>query len=108
MRLGVPAPPRKKDKKKPKAFKKATEAGVPADEALFERLRGLRRMIANQLGVPPYIVFHDSALVEMAAAKPRTLAELGEVKGVGAKKLERYGSAFLAVLNGGQSPGLFS
>ncbi|TBR20321.1 RecQ family ATP-dependent DNA helicase [bacterium] len=108
VRLGVPAPPRAKKGKKPKALRKAADAGAPADEALFERLRRLRRMIADQLGVPPYIVFHDSALVEMAAAKPRTLAELGEVKGVGAKKLERYGAAFLSVLNGGESAGLLT
>ena len=108
VRLGIPAPPRAKKGKKPKALRAAADAGAPADEALFERLRRLRRMIADQLGVPPYIVFHDSALVEMAAAKPSTLAELGEVKGVGAKKLERYGSAFLSVLNGGQSSGLLT
>jgi ATP-dependent DNA helicase RecQ len=53
--------------------------------------------------VPPYVVFHDSALVEMAALKPRTLDAFGGVKGVGERKLERYGAAFLKVI-AGESP----
>ena len=49
--------------------------------------------------MPPYVVFHDSTLREIAAAKPRDLAELAKVQGVGAAKLERYGEAMLAVLS---------
>ena len=108
VRLGVPAPP-KKPGRRPKALKGRGGAGaVDADEALFERLRRLRKMIAEQLGAPPYLVFHDSALVEMAALKPRTLDEMRGVKGVGEKKLGRYGAAFLAVINGAEPSGLLT
>jgi ATP-dependent DNA helicase RecQ len=66
----------------------------PADP-LFEALRATRREIAAGASVPPYVVFHDSTLHEIAAAKPRTLDELAQVQGVGAAKLERYGEAIL-------------
>ena len=49
--------------------------------------------------MPPYVVFHDSTLREIAATKPRDLAELAKIQGVGAAKLERYGEAMLAVLS---------
>ncbi|MBI4248268.1 MAG: RecQ family ATP-dependent DNA helicase [Elusimicrobia bacterium] len=99
VRLGVPAPPAARAKRKPKALR-AVSAGVPVDEDLFDRLRRLRRLIADKTGVPPYVVFHDSALVEMAALKPLTLDALRQVKGVGERKLERYGAAFLDVIAG--------
>jgi ATP-dependent DNA helicase RecQ len=69
----------------------------PADP-LFEALREARRRIASEAGVPPYVIFHDSTLREIAERKPRTLAELGEVQGVGAVKLSRYGEAMLVAL----------
>ncbi len=100
VRLGMPAPPAGRAKRKPKASAKGISAGLPPDEELFERLRRLRRLIAERSGVPPYLVFHDSALVEMAAHKPRTLDALRGVKGVGERKLERYGAAFLEVIAG--------
>ncbi|MBI3300313.1 MAG: RecQ family ATP-dependent DNA helicase [Elusimicrobia bacterium] len=106
VRLGVPAPPTARGKKKSKALKKAPAGAAQPDEDLFERLRRLRKMIAGQLGVPPYLVFHDTALVEMAAQKPQTMEALRAVKGVGDKKLERYGRAFLTVLTGGEPSGL--
>ncbi len=99
VRLGVPAPQAARAKRKPKALARGIPPGSP-DEELFERLRGLRRQIAERLGVPPYIVFHDSALLEMAALKPRTLEALRGVKGVGERKLERYGAAFLETISG--------
>ena len=70
----------------------------PADP-LFERLRAARRDIAAAAEVPPYVVFHDSTLREMAATRPRTLAEMARIQGVGATKLERYGEAMLAAMN---------
>jgi ATP-dependent DNA helicase RecQ len=73
------------------------EAGPDADP-LFEALRARRRDLANAAGVPPYVVFHDSTLREMAAAKPATLGALASVAGVGAAKLERYGAAFVEVI----------
>jgi len=69
----------------------------PADP-MFERLRAARRDIATTAGIPPYVVFHDSTLREMAETRPRTLAELARIQGVGATKLERYGEAMLAAM----------
>ncbi len=69
----------------------------PADP-LFDALRDVRRTLAQEAGVPPYVVFHDSTLREIAAARPRSLAELGRVQGVGETKLQRYGDAFLAAV----------
>jgi ATP-dependent DNA helicase RecQ len=70
----------------------------PADP-LFEALRAARRSIAAESGVPPYVIFHDSTLREIAAAKPKDLNELAKIQGVGAAKLERYGEAMLAALS---------
>jgi ATP-dependent DNA helicase RecQ len=69
-----------------------------ADEALFQELRGLRRKLADARGVPAYLIFSDAALLEMAALKPQSPAELLEVSGVGPKKLALYGDDFLALL----------
>jgi ATP-dependent DNA helicase RecQ len=70
----------------------------PHDETLFERLRVLRKSLADAAGVPPYVVFGDVTLLAMARDKPATPAALLEIPGVGEKKLERYGAAFLAVI----------
>ena len=72
----------------------------PEDEALFQRLRELRKELADHQRVPAYIVFSDKVLVEMAARRPATDTELLDVPGVGPAKLEKYGSAFLAALRG--------
>ena len=48
--------------------------------------------------VPPYVIFHDKTLIEMAHERPKNLLELGDIQGVGARKLERYGAEFLALL----------
>ena len=70
----------------------------PAD-LLFDALRKTRRRLAAQAGVPPYVIFHDSTLREIAERKPKNLNELSSVQGVGATKLERYGEAVLAALS---------
>jgi ATP-dependent DNA helicase RecQ len=67
-------------------------------QALFERLRVLRKDLADRQGVPAYIVFSDKVLAEMAARRPATPGELLDVSGVGPAKLERYGDAFLDAL----------
>jgi ATP-dependent DNA helicase RecQ len=72
-----------------------TAASGPPDEALFEVLRGLRRRLADEQGLPPYLVFHDSSLRDMAALKPRSLDDFARVSGVGEAKLARYGDRFL-------------
>ena len=68
------------------------------DRVLFEALRGLRRSIAEERGVPPYLVFSDASLRDMARLKPRSRAALLEVKGVGEWKSETFGERFLAVI----------
>ena len=76
----------------------AAAAGGRYDETLFEALRALRKSLADAQGVPPYIIFGDATLVEMARELPQTPAALLEISGVGQKKLERYGEDFLAVI----------
>lgn len=67
----------------------------------WEALRTLRRKLAEEHSVPPYVIFPDSTLLEMLRSQPRNLSEMAQVSGVGARKLERYGEAFLEVLGGG-------
>jgi DNA-binding NarL/FixJ family response regulator len=76
---------------------RAILAGAPAPPArgLFERLRRLRRSLAEAQGVPPYIIFSDKTLIEMSGRLPVTFPELSTVSGVGEIKLRRYGEAFL-------------
>jgi len=69
------------------------------DEAGFEALRNWRSAEAKAQGVPPYVIFHDSVLRDIAAAQPAGLDEMGQIKGVGASKLARYGAAVLAVVH---------
>jgi len=69
-----------------------------AGEALFDALRAERRRLADAHGVPAYVIFLDATLAQMAAERPQTLAELAQINGVGAAKLERYGEQFLAVI----------
>ena len=73
---------------------------VELDETLVAALRNWRREQARLQGVPPYVVFHDRTLLELAARRPTSLDELAGVGGIGAAKLERYGEALLAVLGG--------
>jgi len=70
----------------------------PDGDPLFEALRTLRRNLAIKGKVPSYVIFHDATLRAMAQARPATLAEMGAVEGVGAKKLEAYGEAFLQAI----------
>ena len=80
-------------------FPPAVEAEFDAEaEALFERLRAWRRMQADAEGVPPFMVFHDAALREIARLRPADLAALGRARGVGPAKVGRYGHALLDLL----------
>jgi ATP-dependent DNA helicase RecQ len=82
-------------------------AAVPDDAAdaydakLYDRLRDLRTRLAEQAGVPPYVVFSNRALRDMARRRPTNDDELLECHGVGQAKLARYGKAFLGLINGG-------
>ncbi|KVV05406.1 MULTISPECIES: DNA helicase RecQ [Pseudomonas] len=66
----------------------------------WEALRALRRKLAEEHGVPPYVIFPDSTLLEMLRSQPTSLSDMAKVSGIGARKLERYGEAFLEVLGG--------
>lgn len=68
------------------------------DEVLFAKLRTLRKTIADAQGVPPYVVFNDASLAEMAEQQPQTPYELLRVNGVGERKLEKFGDDFLALI----------
>ena len=110
--LGRPrtrVPTKKQRKAAARAGRAAELTGLPIDEELFERLRVLRKRLADEQRVPAYVVFSDAALAEMAARKPATHAELLEVNGVGQAKLERYGDTFLEAIaeraSGGSAPG---
>lgn len=68
------------------------------DERLFARLRELRKTLADQAGVPPYVIFSDKTLIEMATYYPASEASLGKMFGIGEHKLRRYGADFLEVI----------
>uniref|UniRef100_E6QTD0 DNA 3'-5' helicase n=1 Tax=mine drainage metagenome TaxID=410659 RepID=E6QTD0_9ZZZZ len=69
------------------------------DEQLFEKLKTWRQTVARTLNVPAYVIFHNTTLIEVAQRHPATLAALGEISGIGAHKLEAYGTDMLAVIN---------
>ncbi len=71
---------------------------APADQPLFDALRKCRKDIADRLDLPPYVIFHDSTLKQMAEHRPKSEADMLSINGVGEAKLERYGSAFLEVI----------
>jgi ATP-dependent DNA helicase RecQ len=81
-----------------KGNKKRAAALLGGDDALFEALRALRKRLADEQGVPPYVVFSDAALREMSAIRPVTLAGFRRITGVGDVKLERYGEAFVGTI----------
>jgi ATP-dependent DNA helicase RecQ len=90
--IAVPPPKRRR--------RRDSSSEGPADP-VFERLRAARRALAAEAQVPPYVIFHDSTLREIAAANPTSLDELASVQGVGAAKLSRFGKAMLAALREG-------
>jgi ATP-dependent DNA helicase RecQ len=91
----------RKDIKQPTAAKRQTKTRLAndIDVALWEALRDRRRRFAEDQGVPPYVIFHDSTLQEMCELMPQSMAEFGQLAGVGERKLEKYGGEFLAVIN---------
>ena len=84
-----------------RAAKRAGAAGLGDDagvRALFEALRTRRASLAKAQGVPPYVIFHDSTLIEIAQLRPQSLDALAGITGVGQAKLQRYGALFLEVV----------
>ncbi|SDK30274.1 DNA helicase RecQ [Microbulbifer yueqingensis] len=81
------------------AGRRAPATDIPTgDQPLWEALRACRKRLADELGVPPYVIFHDATLREMAAARPQSEPALLAISGVGDSKLARFGAAFLEVL----------
>ena len=76
----------------------AATVGESVPPALWEQLRQLRLEISRELNVPPYVIFHDKTLKEMASRRPVTRDDLLDISGIGQSKLERYGDQFLAVI----------
>jgi ATP-dependent DNA helicase RecQ len=98
------APPRGRGSKSGSGSKAGSKAAaVPADldeaaQARFTALKTWRAQVAREHNLPAYVVFHDAALADMARIAPSTLGELGQISGVGAKKLQAYGQDILGVL----------
>jgi ATP-dependent DNA helicase RecQ len=78
---------------------RAKEAFAGAnDDPLWQALKAKRLELAREQGVPPYVIFHDSTLLEIHNRKPQTLDEMGQISGIGQAKLQKYGDAFLKIL----------
>jgi ATP-dependent DNA helicase RecQ len=84
-------------KKSKSSSKRDKKLGITHD-ALWQALKDKRLELAKEQGVPPYVIFHDSTLIEIHSSKPKTLAEFATISGVGERKLERYGEIFMRVL----------
>ena len=85
-------------KREEKQVEKQTEVQLEANNALLAQLRALRKQLADEAGVPPYVIFSDKTLVEMAAYFPQNAESLLSISGVGQVKLLRYGQAFLELI----------
>ena len=89
VQIVAPPPPRRRTRERAEAM---------PDDPLFDALRTKRRELAQAGNVPPYVIFHDSVLREMASLKPISRAALAQISGIGARKMEAYGDAFLSVI----------
>ncbi len=89
VQIVAPPPPRGRTRGRAEAM---------PDDPLFDALRTKRRELAQAGNVPPYVIFHDSVLREMASLKPTSRAALAQISGIGARKMEAYGDAFLSVI----------
>ena len=85
---------------KVKAARQKTKTLLPddIDVKLWEALRDCRRELAEEQGLPPYVIFHDSTLRDMCSVLPQDLDQFSELSGVGERKLQKYGPAFMRVL----------
>ena len=95
---------RQRKPRKDKPLKKArveTESWEGVDRTVFERLRAWRLSLARHRGVPPYVIFHDTTLRELARARPQTQDALRRIHGIGAQKAEQWGAVLLEEINAG-------
>jgi ATP-dependent DNA helicase RecQ len=79
----------------PRRHRSGRSSSSGPSDPMFEVLREARRALAAQAGVPPYVIFHDSVLRDIAAQRPSSLSELSRISGVGEAKLKRYGAAMI-------------
>ncbi|MEP7041718.1 MAG: DNA helicase RecQ [Dokdonella sp.] len=99
VRLREDALPERRRKGKAVVAANGGALAIRADEReLWDALRALRARLAREHGVPAYVIFHDATLLAMLRERPQTLSALGDISGVGERKLDRYGEAFLAEL----------
>jgi ATP-dependent DNA helicase RecQ len=96
--LMLRAPGAQRQRRQKVARSAAQPSVIEADRDLFQALRQKRMEMARAQNVPPYVIFHDKTLIELAAARPASRAEMANVPGVGEAKLDRYGPVFLAVI----------
>ncbi|MEW8211048.1 MAG: HRDC domain-containing protein [Candidatus Thiodiazotropha taylori] len=90
---------------KTRTRKAASDESIkPIDQQIWEALRSLRLELAEEQGVPAYMIFHDATLMEMMERRPQTLDQLAQVSGVGKRKLESYGAQFLDCINSHSNP----
>ncbi len=89
---------RKEQKPERKAAKKRKPSYDGAHAELWDALKEKRTQLASEQEVPPYVIFHDATLMEMMEYRPQTMAQMERISGVGQKKLDAYGEAFLEVL----------
>jgi ATP-dependent DNA helicase RecQ len=93
-----PAPTRRKTSKAERASRSREAYAAAGEDPLWQALKDKRLELARELGVPPYVIFHDSTLLEILSRRPASLAEMAEISGVGQAKLEKFGKAFLRVV----------
>jgi ATP-dependent DNA helicase RecQ len=84
--------------KKPRRRGEAPAAAGDADAAILNALKALRTDLAHRQNQPAYVIFPDRTLIEMAARRPRSLEEFAAIHGVGIAKLQKYGAAFLDII----------
>jgi ATP-dependent DNA helicase RecQ len=97
-RVVKPAGRSKDDRRSKGEIRSHDTRSMTMDDSLFERLRALRKRLADEHGLPPYVIFHDSTLREMAQHMPLDLDQFAGLPGVGQAKLARYGAQFIAAV----------
>ncbi len=95
--VSLVVPPKRERRRRGAAPSGGADAN-PVGDPLFDALRERRRELARDGGVPPYVIAHDSVLRDMASQRPASLDAMSRIVGVGARKLDAYGEAFLAVI----------
>lgn len=90
--------PEKSAKKTKSSTKREQKIIATPEDSLWQALKNKRLALAREQGVPPYVIFHDSTLIEVHTRKPQTLNEFAQISGVGESKLQRYGMIFIDVI----------